>query len=666
MPNRRSRPYRLALALLSLSAVSAAPTSTTGAIAASASPSAKTVTPLSFTSKPFDVIIVGGGTAGLVLASRLTESVVNCSAESLRVGVIEAGQDRPSDPLIDVPSAGNLLGNADIGTLLGNPKYDWMLESVPQQGLNGEVIQYPRGKVLGGSSAINSMVWQRGSRPEYDAWGTAFGNGPNWTFDALVPYFNRVERWSAPVEDSNALLPEDTTQVTALATSHGRDGPIAVSYNNWLSDLERPLVESAANLGITPNPNPDAGNSAGFPTAGTARCVDPVTGKRSYAASAYYGQYVRERENLVVLTGAVVTKMLWEKGKEGKKPRAMGVEFSAGNKTYTVEAKKEVILSAGSLKTPQILELSGVGNKTLLHGLGISVTLDLPQIGENLNDHPVALSDFKVKDGVITLDQLGFNKTFATEQATLYNTTHTGAFTYTSADLGPLPLRSITTPSQFEDMRKELDLSLSRIPLTPLQRAQYKVLKNLVDGGKAGWVELVLVPSGGVISVPESGKAYFTAVAVQLHPFSRGSVHINSTDPFASPVIDPKFLRLPWDVDVLLRGSQFVRKWAGAGPMRDILDEFVTPPLNVTTDQQWVKFMKSVVRTTNHPLGTTAMAPRSLGGVVDTRLKVHGLANVRIVDAGIIPLTIGVAIQPTVYAIAEKAADIFKEDWNLL
>ena len=191
------------------------------------------------------------------------------------------------------------------------------------------------------------MVWQRGSRVEYDAWGTAFGNGPHWTFDGLTPYFERVEQWTAPADGSSALLSETSVEIDSLAASHGHLGPLAISYNNYLTDLDRPLLEAAAQLGLTSNPNPDAGNSTGFPTSGVARSVDPTTGKRTYAASAYYAAKERRRANLVVLTGAVVTKILWEEAKFGREPRAKGVTYVVGNKTYEARVKKEVILSAG-------------------------------------------------------------------------------------------------------------------------------------------------------------------------------------------------------------------------------------------------------------------------------------------------------------------------------
>ncbi|KAH9986609.1 hypothetical protein BJV77DRAFT_53486 [Russula vinacea] len=515
------------------------------------------------------------------------------------------------------------------------------------------------GKVLGGSSAINSMVWQRGSRADYDVWGTSLENGDDWTFEELLPFFTRSENWTAPSASTPALFELTSAQKQALAEVHGLGGPVQITYNNFLTDLDVPAAHSVvAASGIVPNANPDDGTDLSMPAQGVARTVDPNTGLRSYSASAYFDANVRARDNLHVVTNAVVSKILFD----GR--RAEAVEFQSDGKTYTVAVTKEVVLAAGSLKTPQILELSGVGNRTLLESLSIPVVLDLPEIGENLQDHPVTLSDFKLKPGVTTLDSLA-NQTFTSHHQVQFQTNKAGVFTYSVADIGTVTLQSMTTPSEFEAMRASLDKDLAERPLTPLQKVQYKHLKELVDSGEEGWVEIVVVPSGGVLSRPQPGGNYMTGVAIQQHAFGMGSVHINSTNIHDPPVIDPRIADLRWDFDVLYYGTRFIRKWVQTKPLADFIDEMISPPASLQDDKEWAQFVKSVVRTTNHPLGTTAMAPRSLGGVVDPRLKIYGLANVRVVDASVIPLTTGVAIQSTVYAIAEKAADLLRKEWSL-
>jgi choline dehydrogenase-like flavoprotein len=262
------------------------------------------------------------------------------------------------------------------------------------------------------------MVWQRGSRADYDIWGTSLGNGEDWTFEGLLPFFTRSENWIPPSNTTPALFGITPAQKQALGEVHGSGGPVQITYNNFLTDLDVPAAHAVvAAAGIPPNANPDDGTDLSMPAQGVARTVDRDTGLRSYSASAYFDDNTRARDNLHVVTNAVVSKILFE----GR--RAKAVEFESDGKTYSVAVTKEVVLAAGklmldsleiyafllnqygagSLKTPQILELSGVGNRSLLESFGIPVVLDLPEIGENLQDHPVTLSDFRLKPGVMTL-----------------------------------------------------------------------------------------------------------------------------------------------------------------------------------------------------------------------------------------------------------------------
>ncbi|KAI0066975.1 alcohol oxidase [Artomyces pyxidatus] len=609
--------------------------------------SSAAVAPDAFAKSKFDFIIVGGGTSGLVLARRLTEN------PKITVGILEAGEYRPGDDLIEVPTGGDAVANSTASTI-GNPDYDWMFKSTPQAHLNGSVISYPRGKVVGGSTALNSMIWQRPSKAEYDNIGTVFGN-PGWSFDNLSGYFEKIENWHAPT----VLFPGQLV-TNALTSEHGTGGPISVSYDTLLTDVDSPAIRAANAINVPTNSNPDGGNETYLTM--TSRSVNPTTGRRSWASNGYFTPIIG-RPNLKLVTGVLVTKIDFVK-KQGKIV-ATGVQYTANGHTYTATAGKEVILAAGSLKTPQLLELSGVGNKSLLKSLGIPVVLDLPTIGENLQDHPVALSDFQVDSNLLTLDRLNNNATYAQEQLALYNANASGIFTYTPAVVGSLPLQTAVNQSVFNSMLATLEKAIASESTTPLQKVQYKALINMAQGGQLGWFELTIVPSGGLLSTPQPGSAYITSVVIQLHEFSRGSVHINTTDPTASPLINPNFLSLQWDVDVLAHGLQWVRKWTHTSPLGNLVEANVTPPDSVSSDAQWENYVRSTVQTTNHPIGTTAMTTQELGGVVNPRLKVYGLDNVRIVDAGVIPMTLGVAIQGTVYAIAEKAADLVKQDWNI-
>jgi len=204
---------------------------------------------------------------------------------------------------------------------------------------------FKSGKILGGSSVLHAMAWQRGAKFDYDAWGSPFGNGDEWTFDGLLPYFQRAENWTAP--------PNAVTINSSLSSAYGRNGPLSLSYSSYYTDLDRSLTEASVNMGFPLNESPDMGNSNYLPRYGIAGSVNPNTGKRSYSASAYYNEDVRSRENLKLLTGAVVTRILWDETTLGTSEiRAKGVEYIAGGKTYVVHAMEEVILCAGNCSFP--------------------------------------------------------------------------------------------------------------------------------------------------------------------------------------------------------------------------------------------------------------------------------------------------------------------------
>ncbi|KAJ7464023.1 alcohol oxidase [Mycena latifolia] len=587
-----------------------------------------------FANQQFDFIVVGGGTAGLVVAARLTED------PKITVGIIEAGQYRPNDPLIEIPQSIAAPSNPNSTALIGNPTYDWGLLSTPQPGLNGKSIPLPRqvGKVVGGSSAINFMVWQRGAQKEYDLWST------------------KAETWVAPPA-SPVLLPGNTS--SRLAKAHGANGPLAISYNNFLTTVDQPLVRAGIELGLKANFNPDLGDPIGF--SSTARSVDYAKGIRTYATNSYYTPNAH-RKNLVLLTGAQVTKVVFDT-KTGIIAKA--VEYTANSKTYTVHVIKEVILSAGTLKTPQILELSGVGDKVLLAKHDIPLVLDLPGVGENLKDHPFSGADFKLKPGAITLDNLCFNSSFKIEEQELYNSSRRGILSYTIPIAAPLTLQSLIGHDETNQLLRSLTQSLNNISQSPLQKVQSQAQIDLLKGGDVPFLNMIVYPVGGLISSPAAHTSYVTMVAVEVHPFSRGSVHINSSDPLVRPTIDPHFLEIPFDAQILVKAQQFTQRWMLSKALRGQVESLNEPSSAVKSDAEWESFVRTHTQPLNHPVGTTAMAPRSMGGVVDSQLKVHGLENVRVVDASIMPSTISVPIQQTVYAIAEQGADMIKKSWNI-
>ncbi|THU82648.1 alcohol oxidase [Dendrothele bispora CBS 962.96] len=616
------------------------------------------VTPDSFAATPFDVLIIGGGTAGLTLANRL-------SATNTKVGVIDAGiYNTSGDPLLDVPfNPGAFIGDP-TKTFYMDPAYDWSFFSVPQAHLDGRSIFYPRGKVLGGSSAINNLVWQRGAAYEYDNWGRLI-DCDEWTFDELLPYFKKAENWTRP---TNMLI--DTLEPSPeLAAAQGTSGHVQTSYNTFRTDIDVAFAEAFLNLGLPLSPNPDDGDSKFIAQAGSADSVDIQSGKRSYAAPAYYGPEVRSRDNLVVLEQAVVSRILWDETTlDTDAVRANAVEYIVNGTTYKVNVTREVILSAGSLKSPQVLELSGIGNPDVLEAAGVNVIVNSTGVGENMMDHLLLVTDFVVNDGVLTLDWLTNNETFLAEQRELFTSKGQGAFTYAGRLTAPIPMQDLASngTAELQPLIDSLQADLDSRKSTPLHAAQHDLLKKMLDSGDIGFASPIALPRGGASGGPFDPNTNYVSLALYyMHEFSRGTVHVGSSDPEASPLIDPNFGDFQWDLDASRVGAQWLRKWAQTEPISEMISGPNFPPLNVTSDEDWDQFVKSTVGTISHPIGTAIMATRELGGVVDHRLKVYGTDNLRVVDASIIPLTVGAPIQQSVYAIAEKASDMIIADLNL-
>ncbi|KAJ7479167.1 alcohol oxidase [Mycena latifolia] len=593
-----------------------------------------------FAQDSFDFVIVGGGTGGLTVASRLAEN------PNIRVGVIEAGQYRPNDTTIDTPNAQGYIGN---------PDYDWGFTSTLQEGLNNRSMYLARGKLVGGSSSINGLAWRRAAADDYDAWSEIIDD-KSWSFNSLLPYFKKSENWTAPT----ILYPGQVIS-PALKGSQGSGGPIQVSYDNYLTDLDIPLVSSAVNLGWGFNQDPNGGNSTGI--SPLARDVSPSLGVRFYSTPGYFTPNVQDA-NLVVLTGAQATKINFSKIKG--QLIASSVNFVVGDKQYSVKASKEIILSAGALKTPQLLEVSGVGNAKLLSSLGIPSILDIPQVGENLQDHPLISADFNVRPGFQTLDQLRFNSTFAAEAATEYATKRTGPMSYTFSFFATVPLQSVVSASQARSLIAKLDAEIASTKLTPLQKVQYAHQRAAFAEGKIGTVGYSLVASGGLASTPGANSSYLTLVAATMQPFSRGSVHINSANATKAPTIDVGYLKSGFDTDVVTAGLKFMGKWTSTAPLSKMISGPNAPAAaQYQNDAELTQYVRDSLIAFNHLAGTTPMAPKEIGGVVDSHLKVYGLQNVRIVDAGIFPMLVTAPLQPTVYGIAEKAADMIKAAWKL-
>ncbi|KAH6607374.1 gmc oxidoreductase [Trichoderma cornu-damae] len=592
----------------------------------------------------FDYIVVGGGTAGLTVANRLSEDA------DVKVLVIEAGQDQSKDPLVQCP--GLVVG------MYGKPEYDWNFSSTPQSGLNNRVINQARGKQLGGSSTLNFMMLLYPPRGSLDAWG-ALGN-KGWDYDSLSPYLQKFATVHAPSQAT-----KDVVGLAYHDDSVVGNGPIQVCYSEGYGKPNSAWMETFARLGLEMKTDTRTGKGLGaFQQGGS---IDPATNTRSHAASAHYTPEISSRPNLTVMTETTVKKIVFDTS--GPEPVAVSVLVRSKDGTDKTLSGGEIILAAGALMSPQILELSGVGNRSLLEGLDIPVIVDNPNVGENLQDHPIACQSFEVNPGVPSSDVLRDPDVL---NALIQQ--------YKDGGKGPLGQSNISVAYSpladgegvySEDAKKSLFASYDEHAQTP----DRKIVRKLLEGPDEPAVEYFLFP-GQVHTVldnpasmadyllPMSPENYLTVMVMLNHPFSRGSVHISSADVDKLPTWDPNFNSNPLDLEISARHTQFVELLLRTSPFKDIFkpDGARIPQVKGDTLENAREVVRQSQVSDFHPSCSLAMKPREQGGVVDSRLRVYGTKGLRVVDASAFPLQPAGNIQSMVYVFAEKAADLIKED----
>nr|VWP00800.1 Adenylate cyclase AcyA [Ganoderma boninense] len=583
----------------------------------------------------------------VVLQALSTQALAFAPRGDTTVAVIEAGIYQVNEPLVNTPEL--------YGESIGNPDLDWRFSTVPQAALNGHVVTQPRGKMLGGSSGLNFMVWDRGSAKEYDAWEQLGAEG--WSWQSLLPYFKKTEssRPQTPEEyfPGATEVSEDTYYLY-----HGKQGPIQTSFNVIYSNITDPYVETFNNLGILTNSDPDEGNATGIYNVEMSLDRVKDVGKRSYSANTYYNMSA-DRPNLTVFVGTQATKINFADDSASGCLQASSVDVVAVNTTGisgTVYARKEVILSAGAYQTPQLLELSGIGDKSILTNFGIKSLIDLPGVGENLQDHSLLVQVYEVLNTTFTYDILRNNATYNAEQEALYAATGTGIYASAQLAFAFTAMKSIVSDALLLSLQEQAQALLSASDLSPLHKAQYQFQSEwLVDD--IATVEFLLFPSYGQAITPTPGSAYITLNVGHMHPFSRGSVHINTTNPLAAPAIDPKYADKNIDLQIVLEGTKFVRTVTETEPLASLIVAPRLPVFNTTqpTDADWLQYITANLSSIYHPVGTAAMLPQELGGVVDPKtLKVYGTSNLRVIDASVFPMLVSAHPQVTVYAIAER------------
>jgi choline dehydrogenase len=527
----------------------------------------------------FDYVVIGSGSAGAVLAARLSED------RAVSVLLLEAGgMDRHPFQLMP-------LVFLTVGATRG---FNWNYETEPEPGLNGRRLPVARGRTLGGSSSINALIYSRGNPRDYDAWRDQ--GLPGWGYADVLPYFCRLE-----------------THWRGAGPYHGGDGPIRVSPIDFPDMLFEPLAEAARAAGIPLNEDPYGARQEGI-----GRMETTIgEGRRSSTARAYLYP-ARARPNLDIRTGALVRRILIEKG------RAVGVEYLQRGQTRQVRAAREVLLSAGSYNSPQILMLSGIGPADHLKAHGIVPIHDLPGVGQNLSEHPNFLSVYALHE------RLGMTRHLRLDRTALgvarWFLRHDGAFAVNGAAAN-IFLR--TMPGLDRP-----DVQLTPMPVHNVARLWFPGL------------------------TPPPLFCYSIRIGV-MHPRSRGWVRLDSADPRAKPRIQFNMYTEKEDLDTMVRAVRACRDLFGHNPLRQMIDREVSPGSALATDADLGEAIRANSNHRSHPVGTCRMGTGQ-DAVIDAELRVRGLDGLRVVDASVMPELIGGNTNVPTIMIGEKAADLIR------
>jgi choline dehydrogenase len=533
----------------------------------------------------FDFIVVGAGSAGCAVAARLSED----GAE--RVLLVEAGP-RDTSLNIHIPLM--------VVNLLKDPKHIWPLVTEPQAALNGRTQLWTRGRMLGGSSSINGCVYVRGDPGEFDSWAEM--GLPGWGWADMLPYFKRMERY--PDGDP---------------ATRGRDGPIGVTSLKHFDALADAYVAASgeAGFGIVDDYNDGHYEGAAYLQYSTRR------GFRSSTAVGYL-KPARHRPNLAVLTDALVTRIVIESGV------ATGIEIQRGGERRRIDARKEVILSAGPVHSPALLEQSGIGRAALLKALGIPVLCDLPGVGENLRDHPNTRLTFECTQPITINDALQ-RPSVKLKEGLKFALFGRGLLSICSA------VAHTVMRSSPDEPRPDLKLQLQ--PFSGKDRYARR-------------------PQDGL-----DAHSGFTIGVMGLRPRSRGWTHIRSADPADHPKIDPKYLDDPHDAEVLMAGIKAVRRIAAHPAMQRMIVRETRPGSETASDAEILAYIRETTQTTWHIVGS-CKAGTDATAVVDPQLRVRGVGGLRVIDSSIFPTIPSSNTNAPTIALGERGAELVLASWR--
>ena len=524
-------------------------------------------------------IVVGAGSAGCVLADRLSE-------DGSEVLLLEAG---PPDwhPMIHIP--------AGVLKLLADARVNWNFSSEPEEGTAGRRIHWPRGRVLGGSSAINGMLYVRGNAADYDTWAQMGCRG--WSYEEVLPFFRKSERFG----DGDGAY-------------RGRDGPLSVEPYRTVLPLTHAFVEAAQQVGFAYSEDLNGRDQEGVG-------YSQMTRNRRWRASTAraFLSRAKRRPNLRVVTNAMVTGLTLDRAGG----RCTGVRYGVGEREREAGASREVILSGGAVNSPHLLQISGIGPADHLRDIGVEPVLHLPGVGDNLQDHYVVRITHRAT-GAVSINELARPPKLLAEIAR-WVIRGDGALTF-----------GVTSAQVFCRSRDELASPDLQLLFTP---ASY-------DTTGFGRLERA---------------AGMTAAVCPVRPQSRGSILAGSADPLAPPIIRPGYLSVADDYRVLLAGIDRVRRIFAAPALARYSAGETVPGTGVASEDDLKAFARNKGVTLYHPVGTCRMG-EGAGAVVDARLRVHGMAGLRVVDASVMPtLTTGNTNAPTIM-IGEKGASMIRED----